>query len=174
MSLLNLNIGECVHYGTHGVCRVCGKESKSFGGGERMYFTLRPTSNTSILLYLPEDAEPDKVKLRKLLSRQEILELVENARKQPAGWIADSKLRREAFAKVIRGGDAAELIGMLRDLYLHQQDLPHGKQLPMSDQEMMQNARRQLYSEMAYVLDIDEKAVQAYILDLVEQSNGNA
>ncbi len=34
----------------------------------------------------------------------------------------------------------------------------------MSDQEMMQAARRQLYSEMAHVLDMEEDQVQPFIL----------
>ncbi len=161
---MDLKIGDCVHYGAHGVCRVCGRESKNFGGRQRSYFTLRPMSSENILLYLPEDAEPEKVRLRRLMSQQEIMELIRGVKSVPAQWIADSKVRREVFSKVLRSGDAAELIGMLKSIRVRQQELPQGKQLPMSDQEMMQAAQRQLYSEMAYVLAIDESQVQPFIL----------
>lgn len=163
MASMNLQIGDCVHYGSHGVCRVCGRESKDFGRSKREYFALRPTGNENILLYLPVDAEPVKVKVRRLLSRQEIINLVHDD-KEPAAWISDSRLRREAWTKVLRSGDTAELIGMVRSLHAHEKELPEGKQLPMSDQEMMQVAERQLYSEFSFVLKIQEEQVLPLIL----------
>ncbi len=168
MASMDLKIGDCVHYGGHGVCRVCGREDKDFGGRKRVYFTLRPTGSENILLFLPEDAEPEKVKLRRLLSRQEIMDLIHGVRALPADWISDSKLRREVFSKVLRSGDAEQLIGMLKAIYTHQEELPQGKQLPMSDQEMLQAAQRQLYSELAYVLSIDESQVQSFILQHIQ------
>ena len=167
MAVLNLKIGDHVHYGPHGVCQVCGRESKDMGGSARNYFTLRPTGKENILLYLPEDAEPEKVRLRQLMSRQEILDLIEQTRDKPADWISDSKLRKETFTKILRSGDAVGLICMLKSLYIHQEALPQGKQLPMSDQEMQHAAQRQLYSELAYVLELEENQVLPFILDQV-------
>lgn len=163
MAALNLQIGECVHYGAHGVCRVCGRESKTFGGSQREYYALQPTGSESILLYLPVDAEPVKVHLRRLLSRQEILALL-TGQETAGSWITDSKVRREAWNRVLRGGDTAELIGMVRTLHAHSQELPEGKQLPMSDQEMMQAAERQLYGEFSYVLELPREQVLPMIL----------
>ncbi len=173
MASMNLKPGECVHYGAHGVCRVCGRETRQMGGKQRSYFTLRPTGHENILLYLPEDAEPEKVRLRRLLSRQEILELIRQAGKVQTQWIPDSKARREAFSKILHNGDAQELIGMLKAISQHEEALPQGKQLPMSDQEMQQAAKRQLYSEMAYVLSIEESQVQPFIMgQLAEEAKG--
>ena len=168
-AVLNLKIGDHVHYGAHGVCQVCGREARRLGGEEQVYFTLRPTGSENILLYLPENAEPEKVRLRPLMSRQEILTMLDRTRCTPAEWIADSKLRRETFTRVLRQGDVEELIRMLKCIYQHQAALPQGKQLPMSDQEMRQAAQRQLYSEMAYVLSIDESQIQSYILEQVAE-----
>ena len=167
MAAMELKIGDHVQYGTHGVCRVCGEESRAVGGQDRMYFTLRPTGKENILLYLPKDAEPEKVHLRHLLSRQELMALIDASCQVPAEWIADSKRRRETFSRAIREGDSAELIRMLKCIHLHMADLPQGKLLPMSDQEMMSSAKRQLYSEMAYVLDLEEDQVQDFILERV-------
>lgn len=169
MAAMNLKIGDHVHYGAHGVCRVCGKEQKNLGSGNRDYYTLRPTGNENILLYLPADAEPEKVKLRELLSRQEALDLIDHVAKTPVQWINDSKLRRETFSKILRSGEADQLLGMLKCIYLHQETLPQGKQLPMSDQEMRQAAQRQLYSELAYVLSLEESQVQPFILSRVQK-----
>ena len=168
MAVLNLKVGEHVHYGAHGVCQVCGKEENELGDGPRIYFTLRPTGKENILLYLPEDAEPERVRLRRLMSRQEIMDLIERTKDSPAEWINDSKTRRETFTSILRSGDAAGLIGMLKSIHLHQEALPQGKQLPMSDQEMQHAAQRQLYSEMAYVLEMEESQVLPFILEQVQ------
>ena len=95
MAAMDLKIGECVHYGAHGVCRVCGREARSIGGRQRVYFTLRPTDSENIVLYLPEDAEPEKVKIRRLMSRQEIMELIDDAGKTQVTWITDERVRVE-------------------------------------------------------------------------------
>ena len=164
--MLNLKIGEHVHYGTHGVCQVCGMESKTFGRERRMYFTLQPVGRENILLYLPEDADPEKVHLRPVLSREEILELIRESHDMEVRWISDSKQRKEAFSRVIRSGDARELFRMLKTIRARQEELAGAKQLPMSDQELQQSARRQLYSELSYVLGIEEKDVFAYIMSV--------
>lgn len=163
MAALNLQIGECVHYGAHGVCRVCGRESKDFGSSQREYYALQPTGSESIVLYLPVDAEPVKVHLRRLLSRKEIYALLRKQEKA-SSWITDSKVRRESWNRVLRGGDTAELLEMVRTLHAHSQELPEGKQLPMSDQEMMQAAQRQLYGEFSYVLELEKDQVLPLIL----------
>ena len=169
MADLNLKIGECVHYGAHGVCRVCGKETKRFGRQEEVYYTLRPTSSENILLYLPASAEPDRVKLRRLLSKERILELIHEAQKEPAKWISDNKERRDLFSRILRDGDTRELIDMIRNLYIHQENLPPGKMMPMSDQEMMQAAQRQLHSELSYVLEIEESQVLSFVMEQVKE-----
>ena len=68
MSELNLHIGDCIHYGGHGVCRICGRETKTLGKECRDYFLLRPVGDDKTILYLPADAQPDRVKLRNVLS----------------------------------------------------------------------------------------------------------
>ena len=167
-SVLNLKIGEHVHYGTHGVCRVCGKESKTFGRSQRMYYALQPVGRENILLYLPEDADPEKVHLRPVLSREEILELIRESHDMEVRWISDSKQRKEVFSGIIRSGDARELFRMLKTIRTRQAELTGGKQLPMSDQELRQSARRQLYSELSYVLGIEEKDVFDFIMSVAE------
>ena len=41
--------------------------------------------------------------------------------------------------------------------------------MPMSDQEMMAAARRQLHSELSYVLEIEESQVLPFVMEQVRQ-----
>ena len=164
MAELKLSIGDCIHYGAHGVCRVAGMEEKEFRGCSKTYYLLTPISEEHIRLYLPTDAEPNRVKLRKVLSAQEIYALVDQEKDTTGHWIADSKLRREVYNRTLRGGDTAELMRMVKALHSHQEELPAGKTLPMSDLELMRSAEKLLYNEFNYVLHLDKDQVLPLVL----------
>ena len=83
MSELNLHIGDCIHYGGHGVCRICGRETKSFGHTSRDYYLLQPVGDSKTTLYLPVDAQPERVRLRHVLTAREIFHLVEQEQENP-------------------------------------------------------------------------------------------
>lgn len=164
MEKICLNIGDTVHYGAHGVCRICGMEKLDLGAGKKDYYLLKPVSDEHIQLFLPADADPERVKLRKVLSAEEIYALVEQEQAWQRDWVNDSKERRELSTKTLRSGDTVELIRMVKALHAHAETLPAGKSLPMSDLEQLRNAEKQLYNELCFVLDITKEQVLPFIL----------
>lgn len=164
MAELKLGIGDCIHYGSHGVCRVVGLEEKEFRGSVKEYYLLTPVSEEHIRLYLPTDAEFSRVKIRKVLSADEIYALIQQEKDTVPRWIPDSKLRREVFSRTLRGGETAELIKMVKSLHAHQSELPSGKALPMSDLEMLRTAEKLLYNEFNYVLHMEKDKVLPFVL----------
>lgn len=167
MAELKLQVGDCIHYGAHGVCRVVGVEAKEFRGQSKEYFLLTPISEEHIQLYLPTDADMDRVKVRKVLSAEEIRDLIQREKDVTGHWINDSKLRREVYNRTLRGGDTAELMTMVKTIYHHQQELPQGKTLPMSDLELMRAAEKLLFNEFSYVLHMEKGQVLDFILGQV-------
>lgn len=164
MNGISLNIGDVVHYGAHGVCRVSGVERMDLGAGKKNYFLMQPVAGGSIQLYLPQDADPERVHLRKVLSAEEIYALVEQEIPNHMDWVNDSKVRKELASKTLRGGDTAELIRMVKVLHRHGQELPQGKSLPLSDLEQMRSAEKQLFNEFCFVLDITQEQVLPFIM----------
>ena len=164
MSDLTLHIGDRIHYGGHGVCLVCGIETKDLGRSSRDYYLLRPMGNDRITLYLPVDARPDRVHLRRMLSAQEIYYLVDRERANPPSWISDSRTRRQVCGQTLRSGDPGALIRLVKDLYLHAQQMPPGRMMPMSDQEVLSSAERQLYDEFQFVLNIGQEQLLPFLL----------
>ena len=164
MSELNLHIGDCIHYGGHGVCRICGRETKTLGKECRDYFLLRPVGDDKTILYLPADAQPDRVKLRNVLSAGEIFQLVAREQDNPPSWISDCRERRQICGQTLRSGDAGALMHLVKNMYAHEQQMPSGKLLPISDQELLQSAENQLYNEFRFVLDIARDQVLPFIL----------
>lgn len=164
MSELTLHIGDRIHYGGHGVCLVCGRETKDLGASRRDYFLLRPMGNDRITLYLPVDAQPERIHLRRMLSAQEIYSLVNREQDNPPHWISDSRTRRQVCGQTLRSGDPVALIRLVKNLYLHAQQMPAGRLMPMSDQELLSSAERQLYDEFQFVLNIGQDQLLPFLL----------
>ena len=78
---------------------------------------------------------------------------------------------------MLRSGDAGALIHLVRNMYAHEQQMPSGKLLPLSDQELLQSAEDQLYNEFQFVLDIARDQVLPFILGecrIVKKSDPSA
>lgn len=173
MERINLNIGDTVHYGAHGVCRVFAREIKDIGAGKKEYYLLNPVSEEHIELFLPADADPERVRLRKVLSAEEICAIVAREKDWHKDWVSDSKLRRELSTKTLRSGDTVELIRMVKVLHAHAESLPAGKSLPTSELEQMRSAEKQLYNELCFVLDITKEQVLPFILGEIQLEGKN-
>ena len=159
-------IGERLIYGTLGVMElidICRMESL---GEEREYYVLREWgAKSSSLTYVPTDNRELVGTMRPLLSREEILELIDSARLLPeCAWAKDSRLRSERFKKIIAGGDRTELIKMIKTIYEAQREREReGKKVYLSDENAMHKAERLLYSEFSAVLGIPEREIPSFI-----------
>lgn len=161
---MEYSVGDCIHYGAHGICSIVGTEMKELGREKKEYYLLTPISQEHIRLYLPKDADPERVKVRQVLTSGEIYALVQREQGNCGKWINDSKLRRETYNKILRSGDTAGLMAMVKAIYAHQEQLPVGKSLPMSDLELMRSAEKLLYNEFGYVLHMEKEQVLPFIL----------
>lgn len=74
------NINDCVVYGSAGVCRLTGIEKQCFDGEHEMdYFILSPLHSSTSKYYLPVNKCSNKI--RKLLTKDEIISLIDSAAK---------------------------------------------------------------------------------------------
>ena len=53
---------------------------------------------------------------------------------------------------------------LVKNMHAHEAQMPSGKYLPLSDQEMLQSAENQLYNEFQFVLNIAREQVLPFIL----------
>ena len=69
-------IGERVLYGIHGICTITGIERMRFGKERANYYVLEPKEQPGAKFYVSVANEAAVAKLRSLLSREELLELL--------------------------------------------------------------------------------------------------
>ena len=148
-------IGDTVMHPSEGVCSVEDIRTIQFSGGQpRPYYVLHPTMEKgSSTVYMPTD-RGDTV-LRRLLSRQDILDLIHCSGEYAGSWVEDSHLRKDAFSKILSEGNYAKIIRMI--LELHQARLrraQEGKKPCAADEALRAQAERLVHQEFSCVLGL--------------------
>ena len=102
--------------------------------------------------------------MRKVLSKDEIMQLIKKMPEEGNIWIEDSDERKESYKKILESGERTELVKLIKTLHTHKQkQKKSGKKLRISDERILKDAERMLYDEFAYVLDIPHSEVVPFI-----------
>lgn len=163
-----LEKGHFFVYGGSGVCRVEDICIRDYGVGKKEYYILQPVYDMRSSLSIPVDSPAFESRARELLSKDEVLNIIDTLPNTDAEWIRDDKERVEVFKNLLEGGVRKDIATLIRTLYLHKKELAEkGKKLRSSDEAIMQRAERLLYGEFAWVLGIDPKEVVSYIKERI-------
>lgn len=158
-------IGDTVVHPTVGVCRISAITEESFAGADKMqYYVLKTVYNSSsTVIHIPVDGV--KVKLRKLLSGNEIKDIIHSVSVKEPLWIENSAERKEAFAKIMQEGDYGKILQMICEIHLKQAErIDNGKKPYVSDSKVLSAAEKLLYQEFAHILDIELDKVADFVI----------
>lgn len=157
--------GQRVLYGTHGVCHITAIEAMRFGKSKANYYVLELTEQPGTKFYVPVENEAVVAKLRPLLTRQELLDLLHSPTVRNYPWIADENQRKLRFRELIGSGDRESLMGMIGALHRHKQaQTAAGRKFHQSDENFLADAQKLLNAEFAQVFDLDPWEVNSFIL----------
>lgn len=161
--------GDRVVYGIHGVCQVVDIESRMIDRKTVEYYVLQPVGQGDAKFYVPTQNPAAVVKMRKVLTKAEINQMLESEEVKADSWIPNEAERKEKYRQIISRADCVELIRMIRALYIHKQEqLAAGKKFHQCDEAFMRDAERLIRSELAEVLEIPQEQVADYIRSKVE------
>ena len=163
-----LQVNDYVVFGATGVCQVMDIVHETFTGqAEREYYVLNPVFANSSTIYVPIDNQ--KVKMRQVMTRDEITALIRTMPDIASDWIADDQTRRVEFAEITKSGDPARLVWLIKMLHQRQSELQAaGKKLSSADAEAMKVAEQVLHNEFALVLDINPEQVVPFIIGQID------
>ena len=157
-----------VVYGKMGVCRVVDRRLLSFGGDKEEYYILAPARDPRSSVYVPSANETLMARLRPLLTRQEIDEILSCVTQAAVPWIEDRGERATQFRAIISGGDRRQIVRLVRCLYEKKQEkLAAGKKLSAADEAFLQECIRLVEEEFMLALDIPAGQVGDYIRERV-------
>ena len=157
-------LGDLLVYGVHGVCKIIELQVQVVNRKKVEYFVLEPIMHPGSKFFVPSQNEAALAKLRPILSKEQIEEIVASDASRAACWIDDENRRKLYYKELLTSGDRAALISMLRALNAHKvTQVELGKKFHISDANFMHDAEKMLYSEFSLVLQIPYESVEAYI-----------
>ncbi len=158
-------VGELVMYGVHGVCRVTDVEERTVDHKKMRYLVLEPKDQTGSRFLVPSGNPSAMAKLRPMLSREELEELLHSPEVQQDGWISDENRRKQYYRDVIGSGDRTALLRMVNTLYHHKTvTQAAGRKVHICDENFLRDAQRLLSTEFSAVLGIAPNEVPDYVI----------
>lgn len=140
------SINDTVMYGNSGVCTIVDIRPEKLAGKKMTYYILKPAENENMTIYCPVDS--DKIRMRKLLTLEEVNRLISIMPDTTVEWIEDDQRRKEAFTAVVKSGDHRDLVKMIKTLYFKREEkLSEGKKFHAADEKIMKDAEDMLYLE---------------------------
>lgn len=149
-------IGELVQYGNSGVCRI--EEIVQGVPGlqkETACYLLIPVNGRDGKIYSPVDS--GKVKMRRILSSEEVKELMEKAPDIEALTIQNEKQCESVYKEELYSVDCYRWLGLLKTLYSRRAArLSAGKKVTATDERYTKNVEDRLKEEFSIVIGTEE------------------
>lgn len=157
-------IGQQVLYGVHGVCAIAGIEAKRFGKTRLDYYVLQPVTQPDSKYYIPVDSPAAAEKLKPLLTKDGIRELLHSKDVRRDVWVSDENQRKMRYREMLNRGDRGEILSMIYCLHrkkLEQQRL--GRKFHQCDEGFLRDAEKLMTSEFSHVLGMEPSQVGRFI-----------
>ena len=162
-------VGEYIVYGINGICRVEEICASPFDATDtRTYYLLIPLNNPmSSTIYTPVDNE--RVPMRRLMTAEEIERFIAVMPCIEVLEVPLEKQRREIYRSTLGALHPEGYVRVMKTVDRRREQLAAAhKHFPVSDLEYGRLAKHLLYSEIALVLGMEERSVEAYIAERMD------
>lgn len=156
-----LSRGDAVVYKCRGLYKVedIGTLDFSFVDREKNYYTLQSMDDSKDRAYVPTD---DETNIRKPVSRQEAMELIDRMPEIDVLRVKNEKLREQEYKQCIADYCPENWVKVLKTLYTRTKSRGSITSMDKKYQMLLEHA---LYSEFAFVLGIPADEVTKFIAD---------
>ena len=162
---------DLVVYGSEGVCKIVDITLREFNGADKEYYILVPVGDIKSTVYVPVGNPKLEAKMHRILSSEEIMNLISEMPEQEEMWIDNESVRKATYQEVIKNGRHKELISLIKAVHRHQQELKtKGKKLHQSDARFFAEAQKMLHSEFSVVLNIKQEEVLPFIMNELDMA----
>lgn len=156
--------GEFVVYGVHGVCRILGTEKQLVNRKRTEYLVLEPIVQNESKFYLPTQNPTAMGKLKAVLCRDELNELMESDIIRKDCWIKEENQRKQYYRDLIGNGDRVALMQMVSSLYRYKDEqAAAGRKFHQCDDNFLRDAEKLLCSEISLVMELPADEARDYL-----------
>lgn len=156
--------GDKVVYGSHGICCVVGQETRVIDKRNVIYLVLEPMGQGAARFYVPTHNQAAMRKLRQVLSRKDLEDLLNSDAIRTDGWIRDENQRKQTYRELIGSGDREKLLNMIHTLYHHKDaQSAAGKKVHLCDENFLRDAEKLLIGEIAMIMEMEPTQAKVYL-----------
>lgn len=168
--VLTYKIGDSVIYKHNGIFRVADVKMMNFMGGEKLYYILESIYSKGSNTYVPTDLEGLQLCMRPLLTKNEILDAIQQAQHVELQWDDDTKQRYAVLSEVVSTLDRVKILAVYFRIHQHKTQLEaKRKKLYASDLRLYLQSEKMIRDEFAFVLDMPREEVIPYIFRCISQ-----
>lgn len=150
-------VGEYVLYGFSGACQIVDLGPLSFGGPDKIYYSLKPVYDSRSTVYVPVSKE-EEIK-RKVISKKEAEEILDCKDRLDDSEIS---LEKELCEEILKSGNNIEVLKVIRQLRnLRKENRKNHKGLNISEERILRDAERIFFSEIATAFDLSMEDTMA-------------
>ena len=153
-------IGELVQYGISGICKV--EEIVQDVPGlpkETKCYLLIPVGKKEEKIYTPVDN--DKVKMRRILSSEEVKELMERASEIETPVVLNEKQCETIYREELYSVDCSRWLGLLKLLYARKAARTAiGKKITATDERYLKSVEERLKEEFGLIIGQEATATE--------------
>ena len=163
--------GDHIVYGSHGVCTVSELRHMAFGAEHKDYYVLSPINDARSTIFVPVDSENLVGQMKRVLTKDEIDELLHSVEPGFLEWIPDDAERKAFCTLTIKSGDRLEMLHMIDMLCMHRERMKDQKKhFHVTDEKFLREAEKLLHGEFSFVLGIPINEVGEYIGEKLRSS----
>ncbi len=165
------SVNDTIHYAGSGVCRIQEISTMRFGRTREQYYVLKPLHQNTSVIYVPLKNEQLVAKMRPMLSCEQAEALIARIGQIEPVWNDDINQRKLQFDEMLRSGSCEDLVSIIKSLLAQRnRRLAEGKMLHVSDENYLREAQRLLFDELAGVLGVTPKDVEARLKDALNEA----
>lgn len=164
--------GDKVVCSSKGVCSIQEITTLNMPGVDRAreYYILKPLYIAASTVYLPVDTAENT--LRRVLSREEVRQLIARIPQIPPIAIASDKLLEQEYKACLRTDRCEEWIRIIKTIYNRKQKrTAAGRKVTAVDAKYFKIAQDCLYGEFAVSLEVPKDHVGGYIEKLLREGS---
>ena len=149
------SVGKFVVYGVQGVCRIMGTEKQLVNRKRTEFLVLEPLSQPGAKFYLPLENPSVMSKLKPVLTKHELQELLDSESVKTDCWISEEGKRKLVYRELLANSDRESLLQMIATLYRHRgMQEASGRKFHQCDENFLRDAEKFFCSEISLVMEM--------------------
>lgn len=163
-----LNVGDCVIYGSHGLCKVRDILVPAFleKGNEKQYYMMVSAVDAGSVIYVPVEGADDKV--RDVMSADDAEELICEIEDVDELDLPDGKKAEPEITGIIKRNIADEMMSLVKSLHkIKAMREAEGKKFAALNEKYLNMAEKLLYTEMAFSLKTEKETIKDRVIEVL-------